>query len=146
MYSCGHDTISGNKCKNSTACHLHSKTESCSICLNSIRRTRGTRELPCGHLFHKICISQWKDKQIDTTCPLCRKRFDVSKYKLTVKIENTETDESQSFTGGGGDIFDMFERLDISELNTELHFNIDSLDDLETILSDLGFENNNIVV
>jgi hypothetical protein len=68
----------------------------------------------------------------------------VSKYKLTVKIENTETDESQSFTGG--DIFDMFERLDISELNTELHFNIDSLDDLETILSDFGFENNNIVV
>jgi hypothetical protein len=40
----------------------------------------------------------------------------------------------------------MFERLDISELNTELHFNIDSLDDLETILSDFGFENNNIVV
>ncbi len=146
MYQCGHVTMSGNTCKNSTACHLHSKTDSCSICLNSIRRTRGTRELPCGHLFHKVCINQWKNKQIDTTCPMCRKRFDTSKYKLSVRIENTDTEESQTFTGGSGDIYDMFERLDISELNTELQFNVESLDDLENILSELGFENNNIII
>jgi hypothetical protein len=77
---------------------------------------------------------------------MCRKRFDTSKYRLSVRIENTDTEESQTFTGGSGDIYDMFERLDISELNTELQFNVESLDDLENILSELGFENNNIII
>lgn len=26
--------------------------------------------LPCGHFFHKSCISQWLKK--DCTCPICR--------------------------------------------------------------------------
>ena len=44
----------------------------CSICLNSIRKTRSTTELPCGHLYHKKCINDWESRGNDT-CPLCRK-------------------------------------------------------------------------
>ena len=60
---------------------------SCSICLNSIRKTRSTIELPCGHLYHKICIGSWEERGNDT-CPLCRRNMSNSNFKVTLKIEN----------------------------------------------------------
>lgn len=54
-------------------CHLHSpiKTESCCICLSSIKNAY---YLPCGHYFHDKCISKWL--KYNNTCPVCRENID----------------------------------------------------------------------
>ena len=43
---------------------------SCSICLESFRRSEEIKHLPCGHFFHSSCINQWLE--IDNRCPCCR--------------------------------------------------------------------------
>lgn len=42
------------------------KLENCAICRETTYRTT----LPCGHMFHKLCL--WKMDRIDLKCPLCR--------------------------------------------------------------------------
>lgn len=102
----------------------------CSICLNEVKRTRHNA-IRCGHIFHKSCIEQWK-AQGKHTCPVCRKVFDVSKYRVTVTVENRFTartsnavqmNENQTF-----DIIDLFD------------FNFDAEDDsdLDSLLRDFG--------
>ena len=41
----------------------------CVICLTSFAAAQGC-ELPCGHDFHRACVSPWLVKHGD--CPLCR--------------------------------------------------------------------------
>lgn len=53
------------------------KTHECIICLENVKKKEFTRQLYCGHDFHKKCIDHWlytlyyEDKLIN--CPLCRK-------------------------------------------------------------------------
>lgn len=42
----------------------------CVICREEMRHGREVCELPCGHLFHWICILPWLTKR--STCPCCR--------------------------------------------------------------------------
>ncbi|KAJ5994212.1 hypothetical protein N7451_009936 [Penicillium sp. IBT 35674x] len=42
----------------------------CAICLNPPELGGRVTTLPCGHLFHYLCITQWLTRS--TTCPLCR--------------------------------------------------------------------------
>jgi hypothetical protein len=44
-------------------------TIACSICLDTIRQGLRCYRLPCGHLFHGGCITQWL--QNHTKCPNC---------------------------------------------------------------------------
>ena len=135
---CSHTTRTGTLCKNSKNCHLHSSDDTCSICIGLVRKTRGTRSLPCGHLFHKHCIDRWKVQC--TTCPMCRKPFDVPKYRVTIIIENTSTNNSQTVTINSSNICEIFEQFDVSEAdNTRLCFDIENARDLETLLEDFGF-------
>jgi hypothetical protein len=102
------------------------KDDSCSICLCSIRRTRGTRQLSCGHLYHKKCINEWKDSS-KNTCPNCRQSFDLSKYKVTITIENTENEEVQSLTLPYSNIVQLFEGLNLQNSQkrwTQHNFNL----------------------
>lgn len=152
MNVCGKPTKSGSLCKNTANCHLHreSKDNSCSICLCPIRRTRGTRQLSCGHLYHRNCINEWKDNS-KNTCPVCRQSFDISKYKVTVRIENTEHQETQDLTFPYSEILQLFEDLDMTELPdqmeaAEFQFDVDSLNDLETLINDLGIPDTQIEV
>ncbi|EEA06379.1 zinc finger, C3HC4 type domain-containing protein [Cryptosporidium muris RN66] len=41
----------------------------CVICLNYILENEYVRHLPCGHLYHSICIDQWVERRC--VCPLC---------------------------------------------------------------------------
>ena len=42
----------------------------CSICLMEVNDGQDTILLPCGHMFHDKCVTQWL--KIHNTCPLCR--------------------------------------------------------------------------
>jgi hypothetical protein len=42
----------------------------CSICQDVISLGERAKQLPCNHLFHRICIVRWLGRRF--TCPLCR--------------------------------------------------------------------------
>ena len=42
----------------------------CSICLCSMNNKEKLVALPCGHVFHHVCIYLWYLKQF--SCPICR--------------------------------------------------------------------------
>lgn len=46
----------------------------CTICLEEIQRDEKICQLPCGHVFHQECISNWhsSDANYTRSCPLCR--------------------------------------------------------------------------
>lgn len=146
--SCGSLTKKGKPCKNTKNCHLHKNQddETCSICLNSVRKTRGTKTLWCGHIFHSSCIENWKNVG-KHTCPICRKKFDVSNYNVTIRIENNRTDVSNIFQLSSQAIFNILDRLGQDEqfLNnappiTDINFNIEEVEDLEELINDLELE------
>jgi hypothetical protein len=47
----------------------------CSVCLCDIQKKQ-PQSLPCGHIFHKMCVKEWTDLG-NSTCPLCRVVFPV---------------------------------------------------------------------
>ena len=102
----------------------------CSICLNEVRSTRNNSGLRCGHLFHSECLEAWK-KRGKNTCPVCRRVFDVSKFKVTVQIQNNITAAAESVTLNEESVFNV---LDIFDIN----FDVEDLPDLQSLLDDLG--------
>merc|ERR1719423_425655 len=42
----------------------------CIICRAEMTQTAGVKKLPCGHLFHALCLRSWFQRQ--QTCPTCR--------------------------------------------------------------------------
>lgn len=140
---CGSLTKNGTPCKNGKNCHLHSDEDACAICLNTIKKTRGTRELWCGHLFHTSCINDWKEIG-KNTCPVCRKKFDVSKYTVTIKIEDNREETSNVINVSQETIFTILDRIDQNEnfldeyVSPQITFDLDEDVDLESLMSDLG--------
>jgi len=61
---------------------------SCSVCLCPDKSTAWSM-VPCGHVFHKDCISSWRESQKSpkTECPQCRKTFSVT-TQIYPLIEN----------------------------------------------------------
>ena len=142
--TCGSLTKNGTLCKNGKNCHLHNKTDenTCAICLNPLKKTRGTRELWCGHSFHTSCINDWKEIG-KNTCPVCRKKFDVSKYTVTIKIEDNREDTSNIINLSPDTIFTILDRIGqnenfLDEYMSEITFDLDETDDLESLMSDIG--------
>lgn len=114
----------------------------CSICLNSIRNTRSTKELPCGHLYHKKCIESWENRG-NETCPMCRKNMAKNDFRVTLTIENLRKDNNYSMNLDFSSIQTMFQRMgmdseDFGMLSTDIVFDADDLDSLESILEDIG--------
>ena len=121
---------------------------SCAICLNSIRKTRSTLELPCGHLYHKKCIAGWEERGNDT-CPLCRRNMSNNNFKVTLKIENLRIDRNTSINLNYEDVQGVLERLGITEneldmVSTDIMFNVEDLQSLQSVLADLGISTTNI--
>jgi len=144
MSNCGSLTKNGTPCKNSKNCHLHKQDDdnSCSICLNPLKKTRGTRELWCGHSFHTSCINDWKDIG-KNTCPVCRKKFDVSKYTVTIKIEDNREETSNIMNVSPETIYTILDRIGqnenfLNEYMSHITFDVDEDEDLESLMSDLG--------
>ncbi|CAI9779305.1 unnamed protein product [Fraxinus pennsylvanica] len=46
------------------------KVESCMVCLEEIEKGLVVSTLPCSHIFHSFCISEWLKRS--HYCPLCR--------------------------------------------------------------------------
>ena len=114
----------------------------CSICLNPNRTTRSTSILPCGHSYHKKCIDDWESRG-NETCPLCRSNIAKTEYRITLTIENLMKNRNAVFNLTLSDIQGLVERLGIpsDELDmttTDVVFDIDDLENLQSIISDFG--------
>ncbi|XP_048552144.1 E3 ubiquitin-protein ligase SIRP1-like, partial [Triticum urartu] len=42
----------------------------CAICKDDLPLAVAARRLPCGHLYHSVCIVQWLE--MHNSCPVCR--------------------------------------------------------------------------
>lgn len=102
----------------------------CAICLNEVRSTRTNIPLRCGHMFHSNCLEEWRNKG-KNTCPVCRKVFDVSQFKVTVTVQNNYTEQSNTVLLENEDVFNLMDIFNIS-------FDVENTLDLESILADLG--------
>jgi hypothetical protein len=49
---------------------IEETNKECLICLEDQKIGSSSCKLPCGHLFHKPCLTDWLQKQC--TCPVCR--------------------------------------------------------------------------
>lgn len=102
----------------------------CAICLNEVRSTRSNPPIRCGHTFHSHCLEEWKGKG-KNTCPLCRKVFDVSQFKVIVTVQNNYTAQSNTVSLESEAIFNIMDIFDMS-------FDVEDTVDLESLLADLG--------
>lgn len=47
-----------------------SSPEACAVCLEELRAGEVVRKLPCGHCYHKQCITRWLQQK--AVCPVCQ--------------------------------------------------------------------------
>jgi hypothetical protein len=112
----------------------------CSICLNPVRKTRQSKELQCGHLYHAKCIDQWSQE----TCPLCRQHTGTNQFRITLTIENLKTTEADTLEVSAERIQEILGRmgLELNDMNmiasSDVVFDAADLEDLESALSDFG--------
>lgn len=99
----------------------------CAICLNIVRETRTHLPIRCGHLFHSHCIDNWK-RQGKHTCPVCRKIFDGSHYKVQLIVHNTASETSNAIPVDSTFALDVLDVL----------FDVQNLTDLDSLLADFG--------
>lgn len=102
--------------------------EQCSICLGEVRETRGNSRIRCGHLFHKECLESWKERG-KHTCPVCRKVFDGTNFKVQLTIHNIARGETSNNIPVDSEF-----ALDI----LDVFFDVSDLVDLESVLGDFG--------
>ena len=100
---------------------------SCAICLNTVRETRLNEPLRCGHLFHSHCIENWKQSG-KQTCPICRKIFDGTNFRVQLTVHNNAHETSNTVTLSDDVLFDIL----------DVFFDVDTSMDLESLLSDFG--------
>ena len=102
----------------------------CAICLNSVRRTRHTKELDCKHVFHTTCFNEWVQRG-GRTCPLCRDHITKTLYRISVKIENLESGNVETHVTerriGAESELEGLERA-------EIVFGLDNLEELSEII------------
>ena len=147
-HECGAPTQSGNTCKRKVSgeglCCLHQERnddEQCSICLSKL--DGACKTLPCGHVFHRRCILQWK-RTGHHTCPYCREPFTAPppNYRVTITVENMNN--QATFTHVSNTIPQLVERLNIvtpEALLTDIVLDVASQRALEEVLADLGIQN-----
>jgi hypothetical protein len=46
------------------------KTDTCAICLGTMRKNSNVYDLKCGHHFHIRCLDKWAKRKME--CPICR--------------------------------------------------------------------------
>jgi hypothetical protein len=146
--SCPGTTSTGRRCKNGPACHVHGPPTGpeCSICLTPTSRTRATKEMRCGHKFHRSCIEEWVERGHDS-CPMCRKNIGPEKYKVTLNIENLETKVSNTLALGENSTLEIFNGLGLEVVNGSIELQLfmeteevlrQYLDDLHVRLADMN--------
>ena len=111
----------------------------CSICLNSVRYTRQSKQLKCGHLYHATCIDNWLATG-GNTCPTCRSLVNKPAFKMVINIENTSTHRVSTTEVTDNSIIEcLLSRLNIEQdASSEITFDADNLEELYQIISDFG--------
>ena len=51
--------------------------DACPVCLDDMASQGSVNRLPCGHCFHRSCISKWLVKAFSPTCPSCKKQLEI---------------------------------------------------------------------
>lgn len=59
-------------CSHSCSCCDDDDLSECVVCLRKFHGGDEIRSLPCGHVFHKLCVDKWILDYEKMTCPLCR--------------------------------------------------------------------------
>lgn len=139
MSRCQVVTRTGTQCKNGINCLVHSQMgPECSICLMHTNKTRATKTLICGHVFHRRCITQWCIND-GATCPMCRRIINPSKYKISINIENLETNVASLMMLSEVSVMALFGGFNTQEFptNTEIQFQMANDGDLQSLLRDL---------
>jgi hypothetical protein len=111
-----------------------SSQSTCTICLNPVRATRQNVPLRCGHLFHRHCIEDWKARG-KQTCPVCRKIFDGSNFRVTLTVKNMIN--NSTFVQNVEEDQFIFDTLDA-------FFDIEDTSELESLLTDFGVSMSNL--
>jgi len=99
----------------------------CSICHNDVRNTRNSKAIRCGHVFHSHCLESWK-KMGKVTCPVCRKVFDGSKFRVQITVFNDYEATSNTVC--------LTNELVLDAL--DLIFSVEHEEDLSSVLGDFG--------
>ena len=99
----------------------------CAICLNDVRQTRNSKAIRCGHVFHSHCLDKWR-KRGNMTCPVCRKVFDGSNFRVQITVFNDFEATSNTVSVENEFILDAL----------DLIFSLNHEDDLSSILNDFG--------
>jgi RING finger/CHY zinc finger protein 1 len=77
------------KLKDNHKCRKELFKNDCCICLNDLFTSReGAIILPCNHVIHSLCATEWLKKNIG--CPICRKTMldELSLSKYTEFMDN----------------------------------------------------------
>ena len=62
---------------------LQTDEKSCSICLDEFLAESQLYTIPCKHLFHKECLTDWVAENYK--CPVCR--GEIAKYKVDLEVD-----------------------------------------------------------
>ncbi|KAL5354752.1 hypothetical protein ACLOAV_000841 [Pseudogymnoascus australis] len=65
--------------------------DNCGICITSIN-TNSIRQLPCGHMYHLLCIYEWFGKSNPRTCPTCRQTYNIIVRRAPATATETAVD------------------------------------------------------
>jgi hypothetical protein len=133
---CSVITRAGHQCKNGTNCPIHTPAADCPICLNATFKTRSSKTLRCGHRFHANCLQEWRETG-GNTCPMCRAQICPSKYRVSFKIQNIETNIEHEQLLNELQIINVFTSLGLPHFTGELDVNVE-LDEVSEFLENLG--------
>ncbi|CAM0911437.1 unnamed protein product [Alopecurus aequalis] len=61
----------------------------CAICKDDLPLAAAARRLPCGHLYHSVCIVQWLE--MHNSCPVCRSCLPSTDLE---EVEPSELDQT----------------------------------------------------
>uniref|UniRef100_A0A914C7F4 Autocrine motility factor receptor n=1 Tax=Acrobeloides nanus TaxID=290746 RepID=A0A914C7F4_9BILA len=50
------------------------KQETCTVCWEPMKQAR---KLPCGHIFHELCLRRWLEQ--DSSCAVCRRELNLGR-------------------------------------------------------------------
>jgi len=105
--------------ENRWTCGIHVKKPKicdeaeCSVCLCDIPKKQ-IQTLPCGHVFHKMCVKKWTLRGKDT-CPLCRAVYPVAPHLVPPRLGRLEPEDIRWAAAVLEETFGPNPRLDVWE-------------------------------
>jgi hypothetical protein len=64
------------------------KQETCTVCWEPMKQAR---KLPCGHIFHELCLRRWLEQ--DSSCAVCRRELNLGRVARVSANQAPPVDE-----------------------------------------------------